>query len=278
MREHHTAAITWFQFESFAPLGNLVTHGVFARLGGVSPAPYDSLNTGLSSGDSREAVRENRARVVAALPDHPALVTTHPVHGARVVEITPATPATEREGALVVDAKADAMITRMPGRGLFWGYADCTPVLLVDPRHEAIGLAHAGWRGTSEGVAPATIAAMTERYGTDPADLWVGLAPGIGPCCYEVDSPVRAAFDAHPLAGPNAVFASVVVPDGAGGERHSTRLDVAASNVAQLRAVGVPADHIETSGVCTGCRRDLFFSHRRENGRTGRFAVVVALR
>jgi YfiH family protein len=277
VREHRSGAITWLQFESLAPLDGLVTHGVFAREGGVSPAPYATLNAGLSSGDDHTNVGENRRRIVETLPGQPPLVTVHPVHGITVVEIAAGTPVHEHVGALVAPGQADALITHQRGLGLFWAYADCAPVLLIDPQREAIGLVHAGWRGTSGAVVLAAVTAMGERYGTQPDDLHVCIGPAIGPCCYEVDAPVRAAFDAHPLAGPHAVFSTVMVRDDAGEERASLLLDVVASNVAQLRAIGVPEDQIEASGLCTSCRRDLFFSHRGEHGRTGRFAVVLAL-
>jgi len=93
-----------------------------------------------------------------------------------------------------------------------------------------------------------------------------------------VDEPVRAAFAAHPLASQHTFFSTLSIPDASGNTRSSLRLDVAACNRAQLIASGVPEQHIEDSGFCTGCRRDLFFSHRMENSKTGRHAIVIALR
>ncbi len=277
MQERNGGDITWFQFAQFAQFEGLITHGIFARKGGVSETPYATLNAGLSSGDDPQAVAENRARIVAQLPANPPLVTAHPVHGTNVIEVSPGLPLTEHPGAKSAIARADAMITRLRGVGLFWAYADCTPVLIVDPAHEAVALAHAGWRGTSGAVAVATLWCMRERYGTRAADVWVGLGPSIGPCCYEVDEPVREAFLSHPIAREHLYFSTVLVPDGTCGMRPSLRLDVEAANRAQLIAAGVPEEQIESSGFCTGCRRDLFFSHRMENSRTGRHAIVIGL-
>lgn len=278
MQQHTTDDITWFQFASFAPFADLITHGVFARSGGVSAAPYASLNAGLTVGDDPARVAENRARIVATLPGHPVLITAHPVHGARVIAVTDAARADQEAHATVIHTQADAMITQTRGLGLFWAYADCTPIMIVDPAHAAIALVHAGWGGTSEAVAPAALMAMRERFGTRPDEVFVGIGPSIGPCCYEVDTRVQDAFAANDLAQANACFATVMVPDGQGDARPSLRLDLPAANRAQLRTSGVPEDRIEVSEFCTSCRRDLFFSHRTENGRTGRFAVVIGLR
>ncbi|MBA3826237.1 MAG: peptidoglycan editing factor PgeF [Ktedonobacterales bacterium] len=278
MQQHSNGDILWFQFEQFAGLADRITHGVFARSGGVSAAPYAALNCGLSVGDDREHVAQNRDRVIATLPGHPPLMTVHPVHGSTVVEIHAEDLADPEAMAQKRAVKADAMITQARDVGLFWAYADCTPILMVDPVHSAIALVHAGWRGASQAVGVAALHALGTRYGTRPQDVRVGLGPSIGPCCYEVDEPVRAAFAAHPLANQHSFFSTIMVPDGHGDERPSLRLDVPACSRAQLIAAGVPAEQIEVSGFCTGHQRDLFFSHRMENGKTGRFAVVLALR
>jgi YfiH family protein len=278
VRQRSNGDILWFQFEQFAGLDGLITHGIFARQGGTSSAPFATLNGGLSVGDDPAHVTENRARVVATLPGHPTLVTAHPVHGTEIVEVVAEDIAHATGPTVYIPAKADAMLTRARGVGLFWAYADCTPILMVDPAHAAIALVHAGWRGTSSAVAVQALRAMGERYGTRPADVIIGFGPSIGPCCYEVDAPVQAAFATHPLASQHTFFSTSMVPEGTGDERPSLRLDVAACNRAQLIASGVPAERIEMNEFCTGCRRDLFFSHRMEHGKTGRFAVVIALR
>jgi polyphenol oxidase len=278
MQQHSNGDIIWFQFEQFAGLADRITHGVFARTGGVSNAPYASLNCGLSVGDDRDHVAANRDRVIATLPGHPPLMTVHPVHGSTVVEIHAEDLADPEAMSQKLAVKADAMITQARNIGLFWAYADCAPILIIDPVHAAIALVHAGWRGASQAVGVAALQAMSDRYGTRPQDVHVGIGPSIGPCCYEVDDPVRAAFAAHPLASQHAFFSTIMVPTGNGDTRPSLRLDVPACSRAQLIAVGVPEANIEESGFCPGHQRDLFFSHRMEQSKTGRFAVVLALR
>jgi purine-nucleoside/S-methyl-5'-thioadenosine phosphorylase / adenosine deaminase len=279
MRRRENGGVEWYQFEALATLDRSLAHGVFTRRGGVSAPPLDTLNAGRAVGDTPDALAENIRRIRAALPGAPQLVSLRPEHGARVVEVTETLLAGhEGEAAARVDATGDAMITRLCGVGLYWAVADCAAVLFADPAHGAIGLAHAGWRGTAAAIMASTLAAMARAYGTRPSEVRVAIGPCVGPCCYEVDERVRAAFAAHPLAHETGVFSTVTVPDGAhGGARESRRVDLVASNHAQLRALGVPDDHIEASDFCTGHQRDLFYSHRMEGGRTGRFAVVLAL-
>jgi polyphenol oxidase len=274
MREHLTDGVRWFQFEN---LGERVTHGVFGRQGGVSEGEFASLNCGLSSRDLPDHVNENRRRVRAILPDHPPFVTMHPVHGAEVIVVRPEDVPDHSQLYTYLPYKADAMITQARGIALFMSYADCTPIVLADPIHDAVALVHAGWRGTSIEVVMRTVEAMRDAFGTRPTDLRAGIAPAIGACHYEVDAPVQAAFAANAIAQEYAIFSTVLVPED-GGMRASLRLDVAASNYGQLVAAGIPPEQIELSEICTGCRTDLFFSHRTEQGHTGRFGVAIGLR
>jgi hypothetical protein len=166
-------------------------------------------------------------------------------------------------------------------------YADCTPILVYDPVRHAVGLAHAGWRGTIAGMAGALVSAMAERYGSDPADLAAVVGPAIGPCCYEVGEEVvdavRSSF-AEPdrfLHAPSDVAAADPPRTGAHGRGSSNgqsshlHFDLWEANRLQLAEAGV--SQIELARLCTRCRRDLFFSHRGDHGRTGRFGAVVML-
>jgi YfiH family protein len=163
----------------------------------------------------------------------------------------------------------DALVTDVPGLALFLAFGDCAPVLLCDPVRRAIALVHAGWRGTAQAVVPRTIALMGERFGTRPTDLLAAIGPAISACCYEVSAEVITAFSAHPLAEATACFEQRA--DG------RTFLDVACSNEGQLLAAGVAHERIARSGFCTGCRTDLFYSHRREPKPSGRFGVGIGL-
>ncbi|WP_448580066.1 peptidoglycan editing factor PgeF [Thermaurantiacus sp.] len=162
-----------------------VRHGFLGRTGGVSTGLYESLNMGLGSGDSREAVAENRARAVAAVAPGARLVTLCQVHSARCVAA----------GEWADDARpeADALVTATPGLALGVLTADCAPVLLADVEAGVIGAAHAGWKGALSGVVEESVAAM-ERLGARRARIVGAIGPAIGPGSYEVGEEFRARF------------------------------------------------------------------------------------
>ena len=253
-----------------------IAHGVFTRRGGVSAAPFDSLNASASTGDRPDAVWQNKARIATAigLP----LVGARCAHGANVLEVRP-DPASGAASEVSWQARlrareADAMITDVPGFALFWSYGDCAPILLYDPRHQAIALVHAGWRGTAQAVVVRAVEAMRARYGSQAADLLAGVGPAIGSCCYVVSDEVRDRFRSNPLAWEAAVFEERGEATGGASRLY---LDVRESNWRQLVAAGLDPAHIQRSEICTGCRTDLFYSHRIERGGTGRFGVAIGL-
>ncbi len=241
------------------------------RSGGHSSPPYDSLNLGLHVGDDPGRVVANRRRLAAAvgLPLS-RFVFADQVHGCRVTTITP--DMAGRGATSLSDAVpgTDAMITAEADLCLVVLVADCVPVLLLDPVRRACGVAHAGWRGTVQDVAGATVRAMTATFGCDPADLRAGLGPAAGPEGYEVDEPVMAAVTA--AFGPRAAL--LLSPARPG----HARLDLWAANRAQLQAAGVPDHQIETMGISTLATSGRFFSARAAAGPTGRFGAGIALR
>jgi hypothetical protein len=258
MLAHASGGLRYFTFQSFSN-GSLV-HAIFARIGGVSPQPWASLNMSISTGDSAENVRANRKRAFAAL-DLPAedFMDVWQVHGNETVKAD-----TPRGGRPPL--KADGLITDRPGLALFQRFADCVPILLYDPRHQALGMAHAGWRGAMNRAAASTVAAMTGAYGTRPADLIAGIGPSISPDRYEVGPEVVEAVCG---AFNDADELLITTND-------KIHLDLWAANARVLREAGV--EQIEIAGLCTATHNDLFFSHRAEAGKTGRFGAVMALR
>ena len=249
-------------------------HGVFSRQGGLSAAPYTSLNTGLSVGDDRQMVFANRRLLAQMLgcPDWP-MATSWIVHGNEVIEAGAEWKLDQAElGDPGPRRRGDALMTQEPGLFLLTSFADCLPVLFFEPAQRVVALAHAGWRGTSLGIVGQMVRALAERFGSRPANLLVGLAPAIGPCCYEVGPDVLEACERVPELRGMAAFLPHVA-----GRTDRWMLDLKANNRQQLLAAGVALEHIETMPFCTACRTDLFFSHRREQGRTGRFAVLVGL-
>jgi len=154
-------------------------HGFFMRQGGVSTGLYESLNCGIKADDSRENVKENRARVMAALGFRPEqLAFAHQVHGTKVLTVT-------KPSEFGKAPEGDALVTAEAGIALGVLTADCAPVLFVDKKEKIIGACHAGWRGAVGGVLEATVLAM-ENLGADVANIEVALGPCIGPQSYEV--------------------------------------------------------------------------------------------
>jgi hypothetical protein len=254
--------LAYYQFESLLPFAETdeLRHAVFTRLGGVSEPPYATLNTGRTVGDEPTAVTENHRRICRALGTDPAAIAGgYQVHGVRVAVLG-------RDDRGRVRPRTDALLTSEPGVSLMQRYADCTPLVLYDPARRALGLAHAGWRGTVEGMALEAVKAMTEAFGTRPADLIAGVGPSIGPCCYEVGPEVarlvRQRFETRD---------DWLLPRNDG----AVHLDLWAANRRQLTSAGV--GRVEVAGICTACRTDEFFSHRAEEGRTGRFGVLAML-
>lgn len=255
-----THGLPHYRFESLAD----VNHGVFTRHGGVSPAPFDSLNLGGTLGDDVNAVTRNHHLIYDALNLDPArTVTVWMVHGADTVMAQQ--PVQGRRWL----AQADAIITDQPGLALVMRYGDCTPILAYDPRRRAIGIAHAGWQGTVKGMAYNLIRAMQQAYGSRPADILTGIGPSISVDRYQVGEEVVAAARAH-FGTVDDLFRR----DPADGTAY---FDMWRANARDLQRAGVRPEHIEVSGICTATRTDEFYSHRAEKGRTGRFGVVMAL-
>lgn len=258
MLRRDTGGIVTYQFESLAVDG--LTHAVFTRLGGVSRQPFDTLNVGNTVGDDGAAVAENHARVYAHLGLSAAQVTSpRQVHSNRVVLITG-----DQAGSIIPDS--DGLVTAAPRVALLLRFADCQGILLYDPAHHALALAHAGWRGVAQGIARRAVETMVQAFDTRPGDLLAGLGPAIGPCCYTVGDKVAAAMG-YVLTDWSQAMSAL-------GENQWS-LDLSAANAQQLAAEGV--QQIESANLCTACHQDEFYSHRAGNGRTGRFAVAAYL-
>ena len=258
----------WGEFTHFARTG-LVKHGFSTRRGGVSAAPFASLNLGLHTGDAVTDVQENRRRYCAAFGlDAAKAVTAEQIHGDSIVVVT------AREcgrGALLYETaipQTDALITNIPDLPLLMFYADCVPVYFLDPEHKAIGMAHAGWKGTVAQIASKTLKLLTKQFGTRPQDCLVAVGPSIGPCCYEIDQFVHDKIHAA-FTQPEELL-----------QKTSTgkwKLDLWAANRQQLEGIGVPAQNIVVAGVCTSCNTHMYFSYRAEHGKTGRMGALMSI-
>lgn len=257
MRRENNNGVIVYRFEGLAREAGL-EHALFTRQGGVSKPPFATLNLGHTVGDDLEAVRINHQRALRALGLRRADVATcYQVHGARTAVV-------RLDDRGKVQQETDALVSNTPGVVLMLRFADCVPVLFFDRHRRVIALAHAGWRGVAVGTVPATVHALVEEFGSDPADLWAGIGPSIGPCCYEVGLEVveqvkDAVNSREPLRWENG----------------RAYLDLWAAVGSQLKDVGLT--QVELAGLCTACRTDEWFSHRAEGGKTGRFGVVMGL-
>lgn len=238
-------------------------HGFFTRRGGVSEGPFASLNTAASVGDELALVRENIARIEAALDLSPGrLYFASQVHG---VEVAVASAAVER--AQVLEQRADAVVATEARFGCGVRSADCGTLLVGDARSGAALAVHAGWRGTVRGVVAAGLAALRQRVGPG-AELVVAIGPHIERCCFEVGDDVAAELAACSPLGDAAVDRS----------RPRLHVDLRAILVAQLEAAGVPASSIDHVRGCTVCDADSFFSYRRDGARSGRLMSAIVTR
>jgi hypothetical protein len=250
--------LLYYQFEMWPG----VKHGIFTRQGGVSPAPWASLNMGGNVGDPLENVRQNHESMLGALNLNPSRAcTVWQVHSADVVIAN-----APRPGRRWL-AQADGILTDRLDLPLTMRFADCTPIFLLDPRRGIAGLAHAGWRGTVQGVAARTVQAMVRAFGCRPGDIQAGIGPAIGPECYQVGAEVVA-----PVQSYFGLTDGLIRHEPADGTAY---FNLWAANRLDLQRAGV--EQIEIAGICTASHTDEFFSHRAEAGRTGRFGAVLSL-
>lgn len=259
MRRHVTGELVYYTFDSLHHSGT-VTHAVSTRRGGLSPAPFDTLNLSRLVGDDEANVATNLQR----LHDVLALDATTTVDASQAQADCVAIVDARHRGTRI--AGVDALVTNKPGTPLLLRYADCVPIFFLDPVQRAIGIGHTGWRGTAMKIAAKTAQTMFDAFGTRPRDLIACVAPSIGPCCYRVGNDViaqvRATFD-------DADDLLIAQPDG------SIHFDLWQANARQLRALGV--EQIETAAICTADHTGEFYSWRAERGNTGRFGAIIAI-
>ncbi len=228
------------------------------RKGGVSNGEYFSLNLGSNTGDRSDLVDENTRRLCAAAGINPEqLVRSDQVHGTEILSA-------EKPGRY---HGYDSLITDKNNLFLCIFTADCYPVLLYDPQHHASGAIHAGWKGTAGQIVVKTVAAMTSRFQSIPAECFAYIGTGISANVYEVDKEIAKGFP------PDTSTRSPFAPD-----EEKYLLDLGMVNYQQLLASGIPASNIEMSPFCSYRNSNLFFSYRRDQGKTGRMVSLIGVR
>jgi YfiH family protein len=276
-----------------------LVHGFSTRPGGASEFPTNRkghgstekvLNLGFTEWDSRDRVLENRKNFFASLNARKMrVVGLRQIHS-DIIHVVGAADIPQGQQA----PKGDALITREQGVLLVVQTADCIPILLADTKHHAVAAIHSGWRGTAQRSAEKALGRMQMEFGTRPQDVIAALGPGIGRCCYEVGHEVVKEFAAKfPNArewfgGPFGALENgdndsnwlpwlTMRPPGHAPPAPRAQLDLIAANRAMLTAAGIAPDKIQSSGFCTSCRTDLFFSYRREQT-TGRLMAAIGIR
>ncbi len=256
-------------FITFPGLGDSaqLTQAVSTRVGGVSRGKMKSLNLSYKVGDDTLRVEENRTLLLKALGIQGVPAMVNQVHGDGIRRVVKG-DRLPMDGVL---GEGDALVSDVPRVPLMILVADCLPILFHDPVHRAIGLAHAGWRGTVNHIGAKTLLRMQEEFGTQPADVKAALGPAIGSCCYEVGRDVADRFqEVFPWAGEVL----------AGTEADRYKLNLEEANARQLLEVGVVPENLFRSGLCTIKRNDLFFSYRAEatpERPTGRVGALIML-
>jgi YfiH family protein len=240
-------------FITIAALDQVATvrHVVTTRQNGLG-----ARNTGIKSPRDWDAVAE----AFGIGPDR--LVTVNQVHGETIVNVD------DRNYRSMKTVQADALLTGARGIAIGVETADCVPVLLVDPLTPAVGAVHAGWRSTVKKIVRKAVTTMRDEFGSDPSRMIAAIGPAIGPECYEVDEPVMG-----PVREAFSFWKEISSPRG--NDRWG--LDLVKLNRIELVQAGLSEGNIHSLGLCTSCRRDLFYSFRAE-GRTGRMLSVIMIK
>ena len=227
------------------------------RAGGVSEGMYASLNLGSNTGDRQERVYENMLRLCTAISiDHEKMVRSEQVHGTEVL-------VAEKPGQY---HGYDAFITNKENLFLCIFTADCYPILIFDPRHNAAGAVHAGWKGAAGEIVIKTIDAMQKNYGSIPAECLAYIGTGISAEAYEVNREVANAFQADESKPSHGCV-----------KEQKYLLDLQQANNRQLLATGIQRSNIERSTFCSYRDSNLFFSYRRDKGTTGRMLSLIGV-
>ena len=276
-----------------APLAKIpwLTHGFSTRTGGVSIAyGGNALNLGFTKEDSRTTVVRNRKLLLESLGAADKRGNPWPIVALRqihsdIIHHVSRPPEHTLTG--------DGLVTSTPGLLLAVQTADCLPIILVDKKKHAVGVFHAGWRGTFGRIVEKGVGEMRRWFGTKPSDIVAAIGPGVHSCCYEVGEDFRGKFESQ-FSYADELFREEKSSDAvhekypllfltARAPGHSELpsklfLDLVEANRHQLLSVGVPKKNIEALEMCTACRTDLLFSYRAEKGKTGRLMGAVGIR
>ncbi len=269
MKLHNTDSVPYLTYDSLSEI-TFVNHAFSTKHGGVSEGEFESMNFAFNRGDNPDNVTENYKRFCQSAGfEYETLTASAQDHNTVVRAVT------DKDCGVGIykprDMESvDALITNEKGVTLVTYYADCTPLFFVDTKNKAIGLAHAGWRGTVGRIGEKVVKKMTELYGTNPADIKAAIGPAISVCCYEVDYPCAENFlKLEGLEPEKFVFPK---------ENGKYMLDLLETNRQILVSCGVKSENITISDVCTNCNSDLLWSHRATKGHRGTMCAFMCMK
>ena len=259
-----------------------IPHGISNRKGGVSQGPYATMNTSFYGYDDKKHVFENIKRCLDSIEcDAKIIVATQQVHSNRILVLdasfdfeqlqTINTQDSELDAyKLYVAKETDGLISTRDDVVLMTFYADCVPLMFYDPEKRIVASVHSGWRGTSNLIAQEAVALMNQ-LGAKSENLYAGIGPSAGKCCYEVDQTVFNAFEVNFKESAFDCF---------GDQKPNGRymLDLKLANKLALNKVGIPLSHIELNEYCTICSPDLYHSHRRTGYPRGSMSAFIQLK
>ncbi len=248
--EFEKRKLEWLEFDLLEPFPHVI-HGVFLRHGGASKAPFETLNLSTEVGDHPDTVKVNREAVRKAL-GLPKIVFAHQTHGTNVHRVT-------AKNCEKVPA-ADALFTSEKDLGLAISHGDCQGAIFYDPVHEAIAVAHCGWKGTAQNIYARVVSAMHQEIGTQAHNLIVCISPSLGPD--------HAEYKNYKHEIPQDLWSFQTKPN---------YFDFWAISKKQLNGCGIPEKNIEISDLCTVCNKSDYFSYRVDK-KTGRNATVAGLK
>jgi len=251
--------LKYYCFESFSSLN--IPHGFFSRIGGCSPVPWNTLNMATSVGDSQSNVINNRNKILTTLNrSENSIFDSWQVHGNAVLI------SNEPRKIHETHKRGDGIVTDNSSVTLMMLFADCVPIFLFDPRHHVVAIAHAGWQGTVNRISESVVKTLVTHFETRPCELVIGIGPSIGVDHYEIGLDVKSEVESK---------LGIIARKSLRLVNKRTYFDLWYANQAILQELGIL--RIEVANICTACDTTTWFSHRGENGKTGRFAGVLGL-
>lgn len=276
MRRNLAGKMEYLTFPGLEESG-IAAHMVSTRLGGVSSGIFSTMNYSYSRGDLKEAVDENFRRTAQAFGvSEDAFVCSDQTHTTNVRVVT----AQDRGKGVTCPkdyADVDGLVTNVPGLILSTFYADCVPLLFVDPVHRAIGCSHSGWRGTVAEMGRVTVETMRREYGSRPEEILAAVGPSICQACYEVSADVAEQF-LQLFSRKEYQFVNAGETVRKKQQDGKYQLDLWRANEAVLLAAGIRTEHLWVTDICTCHNPEYLFSHRASKGKRGNFGAFIMLR